>query len=245
MVTPTADLVLAALTEQDDARPRSQQAGVGPSSLGGCQRAVLYDMLRMPATNLDRPAPWEAMRGTAVHNLIESALRRIDPFAERFLIEPTVLTSLAHPRLADGHPDLIRLDCGPGSRVVDLKTTLKRKIRYFPGIQRVWQVATYAWAINESGTVVMPDGTLQDVPPVTELEILALPIDGKPNDLASFTMPYDPTVAEGAFRWLAAVADLADSYEAGEVITLPPPDRPVATFCAPYCPHYGRCPGGA
>jgi hypothetical protein len=71
----TVDLMRGVLADLDASRPRSQQKRIGPSELGTpCQRQLamkLADVPRQPQPGV----PWAPMQGTAVHGLMEEALR--------------------------------------------------------------------------------------------------------------------------------------------------------------------------
>lgn len=71
----TVTLMRDVLRDLDASRPRSLQKNLGPSELGTpCQRQIamkLAGVPRQPASGL----PWAPMQGTAVHGLMEEALR--------------------------------------------------------------------------------------------------------------------------------------------------------------------------
>ena len=67
------DLLVKALHEKENARPRSTQVQIGPSELGGCRRKVWYRLNNQPETN-DAELKLASIMGTAIHSAIESAL---------------------------------------------------------------------------------------------------------------------------------------------------------------------------
>ncbi len=71
----TVDYMRDVLAELDASRPRSQQVHLGPSELGiPCQRQIAMKLAGVPRRPDKRP-PWAPMQGTAVHALMEEALR--------------------------------------------------------------------------------------------------------------------------------------------------------------------------
>ena len=224
----TVELLVQTLIQQDDARPRTQATGIGPSSLGGCARKVALDLLgaHKPNAQVERFA---SIKGTAIHEAIERAfVAHLDPEEEQTEI---TLPGIPALRINDGHADLYRKSLG---RIVDWKTTLKKSLRYFPGTHRLWQTMTYGYMARSAGLEVR------------EVEIVAIPLDGQSTDIASWVLPYDERVVEQAFDWQRGVLSRVEAIEhTGDLDYLPPPDRPRHTFCAPYCPYYGpdSCPG--
>jgi hypothetical protein len=64
------------LTALDASRPRSRQTALGPSELGTpCQRQMAYKLAGVPRQLPDKRPPWAPMQGTAMHGLMEEALR--------------------------------------------------------------------------------------------------------------------------------------------------------------------------
>lgn len=72
----TVALMRDVLADLDASRPRSQQTALGPSELGTpCQRQIAYKLAGAPRQLPDKRPPWAPMQGTAVHGLMEEALR--------------------------------------------------------------------------------------------------------------------------------------------------------------------------
>lgn len=64
------------LADLDASRPRSQQTALGPSELGTpCQRQIAMKLAGIPRQLPDSRPPWAPMQGTAIHTLMEEALR--------------------------------------------------------------------------------------------------------------------------------------------------------------------------
>lgn len=64
------------LTALDADRPRSRQTALGPSELGTpCQRQLAMKLAGLPRQLPDARPPWAPMQGTAMHVLMEDALR--------------------------------------------------------------------------------------------------------------------------------------------------------------------------
>lgn len=121
--------VLSAL---DADRPRSRQTALGPSELGTpCQRQIAMKLAGVPRQPEDKRPPWAPMQGTAMHTLMEEALRfhNAQLGRERWIVEEQLTV---HPGLGGGvhairgHGDAFDQDAG---MVVDWKyvgvTTLR------------------------------------------------------------------------------------------------------------------------
>jgi len=67
------DLLIKALYEKENKRPRSTQVQIGPSELGSCRRKVWYKLHNQPETN-ENELKLAAIMGTAIHDTIEKAL---------------------------------------------------------------------------------------------------------------------------------------------------------------------------
>lgn len=206
-----AQLLSDAVVGHDSQRPRSKQTTIGPSSIGGCQRRAFHILKETPATNLDIDK-FSAIMGTYIHAGIAEAIRREDPFGDRFLIEHR----LTHP-LITGNVDLFDIKEGV---VVDWKTTKMKSLRYFPSEQQVWQVQVYGWLLEEAGYKV------------NTVALVGIPRDGQMKDVRVHAVPYDRDVAIAALRWLESLRDLvASDGQAPE-----PQER--RSYCALYCPYF-------
>jgi hypothetical protein len=89
----TVEEMREVLTSLDAARPRSQQTTLGPSELGTpCQRQLAMKLADLPRQLPDQRPPWGSMQGTAMHVLMEHALRHHNAQLgrERWLVEQRV-----------------------------------------------------------------------------------------------------------------------------------------------------------
>ena len=214
--TDIVTVLTNALTAQDDARPRTQQKELGPSSVGFCKARSVFQLLDYPQTNKTLRLP--AIMGTAIHAVIEEALTGY--LDDNFLLELE----------APGIPGLIgpaHVDCYRKSerRVYDWKTSSKRNLRYFPKLGQRWQVMIYGYLLKEAGYEV------------DEVTLVAISRDGNENDIKVHSEPYDERVVAQAFDWQRSVIEYAAS---GEI-----PDPEVhPNVCKGYCPFYGEICGG-
>lgn len=172
-------LLIDALTRQDNARPRSLQTEIGVSSLGGCRRKVWLELAGTPKTNSTKKLA--AVMGTAIHAAIESA------FADR----PANEVLIEHRVEIDGLPpatiDFFDVVAG---EVVDWKTTKKSGLDYFPSQQQRWQVQVYGYLMTQDGWEVR------------NVSLVAIARDGDEDDIKVHTEPYDRATAIEALAWL-------------------------------------------
>lgn len=180
------ELLVKALHEKENSRPRSTQVQIGPSELGGCRRKVWYRLNDQPETN-DAELKLAAIMGTAIHSAIESA------FAgnSSILLETTVEYGGMK-----AHVDAYLPDTGD---VIDWKTTKVKNIGYFPSQQQRWQVQVYGYLIEKSG-----------VGKPKTVNLVAIPRDGDERDIKVHSEPYDEKIALEALDWLAAVKESAE-----------------------------------
>ena len=181
------ELLIKALHERENNRPRSTQVQIGPSELGGCRRKVWYRLNDQPETN-ENELKLAAIMGTAIHSAIESA------FAgnSSILLEQTVEYGGMK-----AHVDAYLPDTGD---VIDWKTVKARNLSYFPSQQQRWQVQTYGYLIDKSG-----------VGKPKTVNLVAIPRDGDERDIKVHSEPYDEAIALEALNWLAAVKDSAEA----------------------------------
>ena len=181
------ELLVKALHERENNRPRSTQVQIGPSELGGCRRKVWYRLNNQPETN-DNELKLAAIMGTAIHSAIETA------FAgnENILLEQTV-------EYGDmkAHVDAYLPDTGD---VIDWKTVKAKNLSYFPSQQQRWQVQVYGYLIDKSGV-----GKPRNV------NLVAIPRDGDERDIKVHSEPYDESIALEALNWLAAIKESAEA----------------------------------
>ena len=201
-------LLIDVLRAKDASRSRSKQTQVGPSELGGCRRKVWYRLNDQPETN-ENELKLAAIMGTAIHASIEEAIRTVDPKGEKYLVETAVEYSGMK-----AHIDLFIPESGD---VIDWKTVKKSNLSYFPSTQQRWQVQVYGYLLDKSGK-----GKVQTV------NLVAIARDGDERDVRVHSEAYDPSIAEEALNWLAAVKE-------SEVA--PDPERDQ-NYCKSYCKYF-------
>ena len=201
-------LLIDVLRAKDAGRSRSKQTQVGPSELGGCRRKVWYRLNDQPETN-ENELKLAAIMGTAIHASIEDAIRSVDPDGEKYWVETAVEYSGMK-----AHIDLFIPESGD---VVDWKTVKKSNLSYFPSTQQRWQVQVYGYLLDKSGK-----GKVQTV------NLVAIARDGDERDVRVHSEPYDPSIAEEALNWLAAVKE-------SEVAPDPEKDQ---NYCRSYCKYF-------
>lgn len=205
-MSEVGNLLLEVLAAGDNARARSSQKNVGPSEVGGCRRRVYYRTHEQPKTN--QTLRLAAIMGTAIHNTIEKAFYRTDPFAENYVLEMEV----SHENLT-GHIDLYL----PNKKeLVDWKTTTKKNLKNFPSREQKMQVHLYAYLL------------LKNDKEVETVTLVGIARDGDERDIKVYSAPYDEDIAKEGLYWLAEL----DTY------TEPPAPEKYASFCALYCNFY-------
>jgi len=177
------DLLIKALYEKENKRPRSTQVQIGPSELGSCRRKVWYKLNNQPETN-ENELKLAAIMGTAIHDTIEKALSN----NKEVLLEQSV----EHNGMK-AHVDLYIPGTGD---VVDWKTVKLKNLAYFPSQQQRWQVHTYGYLIEQSGL-----GKVHNV------HLVAIPRDGDERDVKVHSEKYDSSIALEALSWLAGVKE--------------------------------------
>ena len=175
------DLLIKALYEKENKRPRSTQVQIGPSELGSCRRKVWYKLHNQPETN-ENELKLAAIMGTAIHDTIEKALSN----NKEVLLEQSV----EHNGMK-AHVDLYIPGTGD---VVDWKTVKLKNLAYFPSQQQRWQVHTYGYLIEQSGL-----GKVHNV------HLVAIPRDGDERDVKVHSEKYDSSIALEALSWLEGV----------------------------------------
>lgn len=111
------------LNDLDGSRPRSRQTRLGPSELGTpCQRQIAMKLAGVPRQPEDKRPPWAPMQGTAMHGLMEEALRfhNTQLGRERWIVEEKLVVDPGLPDVdpITGHGDAFDVDHG---MVVDWK----------------------------------------------------------------------------------------------------------------------------
>jgi CRISPR/Cas system-associated exonuclease Cas4 (RecB family) len=190
---------------------RSQQVDIGPSEVGLCRRKTWYRLRGQEATNA-APYRWSAFMGTAIHTGIEDAIAALDPEGLDLVTEIEV-TGVHNGTRIVGHVDLYVPE---HALVLDWKTILKSKRRYFPTQSMRYQVHLYAWLLNQAGHEV------------THVAVVGMCRDGNEDDFVVHCEPKSHTVLDAAFAWIDEAV--------GEA--MPPADQTPHQFCRRYCQYY-------
>ena len=196
----------------DAARPRSLQASVGWSEVGGCRAALGFRLDGAWAS--DDTDTWAAQRGTAIHEYLGPVL---DGPGVRIEVETTY-------RGIPGHADIVEPDS-----VIDIKTTTLANSKLWAGDHSLLypkrvQAHGYAAGLVDAG----------DLPADCTVRLLVVPVDGTFADWWAYEEPFDRTLAdEGADRLEEVRARMA----AGEAL---PRDKPYA-FCEKWCSYFSLC----
>lgn len=211
----TADLLLL----WDQRRPRSQQAELGMSELGGCRRKVGYRLAGTKPTNVGSSV--QAVMGTAVHAAVETVFRELQadgviPAEDLVEYEVTFAGILGH---------LDRYDSA-NATVEDTKTTSSRWLEHIkvhgPSREHLWQVHGYGAALINEGRRVR------------RLVINYLARDT--GEEYRWEGPFDPAVVKQALAWLAEVRST-------DLEMLPRDYLPDSPFCG-HCPFADTCWSG-
>lgn len=212
----TAQLLL----EWDARRARSQQAEIGMSEVGGCQRRAGYRLAGTTPTN--RGSSVQAVMGTAVHAAVEQVFREMQ---EAGLIPADDLVEF-EVRFAGVLGHLDRYEART-QRIRDTKTTSDRWLQhikiYGASEQHLWQTHLYAAAVMQTGRRVR--------------EIIIDYLARDTGDDHQEIVPFDTKHVRDAMRWLENIRTtplemLNRDYE------------PDSSFCG-NCPFFKTCWGGA
>lgn len=176
------ELLMKALTTYDKSRARSKQIQLGVSSVGGCRRQVWFHLQGEEKTNQTIKLP--ALMGTAIHTMIEKAIKDIDWDNDYELEREVSFEGLM------GHIDLFIPSIGA---VVDWKTTKKAGLDSFPKMNQVWQVQLYGYLLSKNGEKV------------NTVSLVAIPRDGDERQIKIHTEPYVEAIALQALSWLEDV----------------------------------------
>jgi hypothetical protein len=207
-----ANELIKAVTAAGLSESRGKQTDIGPSQIGGCALKLWLQLNGAEKTNNDL-LRFSSMMGTAIHSYIQQAFHRLDPFQERYLLEPEIYDEETKLR---GHVDMFDKQTG---EVIDWKSTKMRNLSYFPSRQQRWQVQLYGYLIE---TVLKIK--------VNTVTLVAIPRDGTENDIVYHSEPYDATIANEALAWLSEVKFA--KYR-------PAPEKD-AVFCRNYCEFYDK-----
>lgn len=223
------------LIDYETSRPRSMQTRLGPSELGTpCRRQIAAKLAGIPARVEDR-VPWAPMCGTAIHTLMEDALRYDNQRLgrERWIVEQQLTVDEATG--IRGHGDAYDADTGT---VIDWKYTgttarkqaLRKTVPNHELVSSEYRVQAHLYGLGHANAG-------RDVRHV-RLVLLARSHDY--DESVEWTEPYRPDVAQWAVdRYSSIVADvehldLANRHDRLEQI----PAAPSAKTCA-WCPFLG------
>lgn len=208
----TADLLL----RWDQRRPRSQQAEVGMSELGGCRRQVGYRLAGTPPTNVSSSV--QAVLGTAIHAAVEQVFRELQDAGEipaEDLVEHRVEFA--------GIPGTVDRYVAATATVEDTKTTSSRWLEHIkvngPPRSHLWQISGYAAALIHEGRKVR--------------RLVINYIARDTGEEWRWEGPFQPAVVAEALTWLADVRDT-------ELEMLPREYMPDSPFCG-HCAFFDLC----
>lgn len=206
------DGIIKQVRDYDAARPRSTQAAVGWSEVGGCRAALGFRLDGAWAS--DETDTWAAQRGTALGDYLET-----------ILAAPGIRTQVDTAyRGIPGHADIVEPDA-----VDDIKTTSLANSRLWADDHSLLrpkriQVHGYAAGLVDAG----------ELPADCTVRLLVIPVDGTFTDWWAYEEPFDRSLAdEGAdqLEWVR------ERMAAGEPL---PKDKPFR-FCETWCPFFSLC----
>ncbi|HET9893778.1 MAG TPA: hypothetical protein VFQ44_02480 [Streptosporangiaceae bacterium] len=202
--------------EWDAARPRSSQAEVGWSEVGGCRAYLGYRLAGEWPTNT--PDGWGALRGTIIHLFMESLFDRDGELTE-------VTTTY---RGIPGHADMIRTATG----LWDIKTT---KLVNLMAWQRS-EAALLAKRIQSHGYAAS-EVDAGRLPADCTVGLIVIPADGTYDDWWLFEEPFNRELADaGADRLEYVKQQMAQGRR------LPKDEN--YQWCERWCEFFSLCRGG-
>lgn len=208
----TADLLL----RWDQRRPRSQQAEVGMSELGGCRRQVGYRLAGTPPTNVSSSV--QAVLGTAIHAAVESVFRELQ--ADGIIPADDLVE---HRVEFAGIPGTVDRYVAATATVEDTKTTSSRWLEHIkshgPTRSHQWQVSCYGAALIHEGRRVR--------------RLVINYIARDTGEEWRWEGAFDPAVVKEALTWLTDV-------RVTDLEMLPREYLPDSPFCQ-HCPFFDLC----
>lgn len=181
----TADLIRDLIRRQEDNRPRSQQAAVGPSDLSSpCDRKLIYQILGVPKIT-ESDVSLQAWVGTAIHASLERAATDDDDW----LTEVPVAIKVNKKLILRGTLDAYHK---PTCSVIDYKSTgpsAHAKYRQKSPENYLTQISLYGLAAVLSGRMEVRHTALVYVPRNASL-----------SDIHVDAHPWDEARAEAALR---------------------------------------------
>lgn len=220
-------LLIQGLRNFHNARGRTQQVEIGPSSIGDCRRKVYHQIKQTPETNPETEI-LASVLGIFIHEGIEKVMRQEDsPFAEskKFLLEHETRYNEM-----PGHIDFFHKGFGV---VVDWKTSKMKNLKadQFPSQNNIWQAQNYGLMLSKEGYEVK------------KVAIVVIPRDGRMDQIAQWIGDYDEEEALRGQDWLDEIYEIVDTEGKAPV-----PERDAKTWCASYCQFFDPtakigCPG--
>jgi hypothetical protein len=189
---------------------RDKQVEIGASSIGGCRAQAWHIINQTPTTNHDTEN-LASLMGTAIHSIIEEAMRRYDLFGDDFILEKEL------NGVIKGHCDFYSQK---NKFLADWKTVTLEKMKggWKPTKQQKIQVNLYAYLYIQEGYEV------------ETVALVAIPRDGRKRDIQVWQEPYNEKYALEGIAWLEEVKKMDSA---------PLPERPKF-FCANYCNFYDQ-----
>lgn len=206
------DDAIEAVRAHDRSRPRSQQAEVGWSEVGGCRA---YMGFRLDGAYGDETDKAAALRGTAIDAYYGPILA--EWWGARYQVE-TVYAGIP------GHADLVGADW-----VLDMKAPELANARAWAAdLSTMWQKRVqghgYCAGLVDAG----------ELPPDATVRLLIMPTSGTFRDWYGFEEPFDRTLADAGAERLDQVRL---KLETGEPLGK---DKPYG-WCQDWCPFFSQC----
>lgn len=218
------DELLTAIRAYENDRPRSRQVHLGPSEIGDpCARKLAYKLGGEKQVNATTDK-WAASVGTAVHAMLELAMKHANEKAgrTRWIVEQRVVAWGGQG--GAGSVDLFDVDTGC---VVDWKVPGPTRLAHYKkhGPSEVYrnQVHVYGEGYARLGF------------DVKHVAIMFLPRVGVLNGAHLWREPFDPAVAEDVFTRRDEVAALMQALDVANqperYALIPPNPGPDCSFC--------------
>lgn len=221
-------LITSAITNSMDTSARSIQAAegiIGPSDVGFCRNKVALMVKGVAPT--DSPPKWSAAVGTAIHNYVEAAIKKMFPDWLVGSIDNIETTTLL-PSGAEikGHPDVV---VPSANAVLDIKTVdgfewIKRE---GTSLQHKYQRHLYAMGLVQMG-LLSPDNLL--------VGNVYFDRSGKESQPIVLVEEFDPTLTSEIDSWVQDVIYAVKNNEEASR------DIPAAV-CERICSHFTACRG--
>lgn len=228
---PLADLILDALIDHENEKPRSKQVRLGPSEIGGCREYMRNVMVGTPMQDNGRVWPVAAVVGTLLGAHIESVLAG----AMGALTEVPVTTTLSNGMKISGHADIVLPD---KNAVVDAKSkdgfsTIRRE---GPSLENLIQVSVYAIGLVQAG--LLKEGCTA--------HLIYVDRSGKEQVLVEVEMDWETILSfdEKATERTQDVIDAQEHIDRGEVEYARDLRDKTPTFCYSekvLCPFRDAC----